>query len=131
MEIAELCTSALRLAGVGGVGRAPSAEEMNIAISALNQMLFSWGIDGLDLGWQTAAQFDDLLVDDAYVKAIRYSLAVELAAEFKRDLNPAVAAIAIDEMEKVRAALSDIDVQRLDPLVVRGSRGRFDYSRGY
>jgi hypothetical protein len=116
MTIGELVTRALQLAGVVGMNRAPSAAEMNDGIATLNEMLESWALDGMDLGLGTLAQTDEDLVDPAFVKGIRYSLAVELAGAhgILNELPATVIQSADDEQQKIRAALIDIDNLRCD-----------------
>jgi hypothetical protein len=61
------------------MNRAPSAAEMNDGVDSLNEMLQAWALDGMDLGLETLVQTDEDLLDAAFVKGIRYNLAVELA----------------------------------------------------
>lgn len=130
MLVSEICTRALKLAGVLGVGNAAaSAEDMDDAVTTFNQMLFSWALDGMDLGHSEAGQNDTLYVDEAYLKAIAYNLAIELSAEHGTALDDKVALIAIDEMSKVRAALVDIDIARCDTAIV-GTGRTFDHTTG-
>lgn len=120
MIVSDICTRALGLAGVTGTGSAASAEEMQIAVNAYNLMLFSWALDGLDVGHNdTSVSSDTVYIDQAYLKCVQYALAVELAAEFSTDLSPNVAAIALMEMDKVRAALADINLLGCDEAVAR------------
>lgn len=116
MLVSELVTRSLRLAGVVPHNRAPSAPEMNDAIKTLNEMMNSWGIDDLDLGWVDVAQTDIIRVDDAFLKGIRYSLAVELASEhgLEDTLSPLTVQIALNEQENIREALFEVDTLRLD-----------------
>jgi hypothetical protein len=131
MTVNDLVTRALQLAGVVGMTRAPSAAEMNDGIDTLNEMLASWAIDGMDLGLSTLIQTDDVLVDDSYMRGIRYSLAVELAGEhgLLSELPASVIATADTEMGKIRAALVDIDYLRADNSLLRLPKW-FDYTRG-
>lgn len=116
MTIAELVTRALQLAGVVGMNRAPSAPEMNDGIATMNEMLAAWALDGMDMGLGTLVQTDENLIDDAFVKGIRYNLAVELAGShgILSELPASVAVEAEAQKELIRAALSDIDNLRCD-----------------
>ena len=131
MTIAELVTRALQLAGVVGMNRAPSAAEMDDGIDSLNEMLFSWALDGLDLGWQTATQGETVLVDDAYLRGIRYSLAVDLAGAhgILNELPKSVLATADEEQAKIRAALFEVDNLRSDDALLRHRYG-FNHTTG-
>lgn len=119
MIVSDICTRALGLAGVDGVGAAPSAENMDIAVKAYNLMLYAWALDGLDLGHVTdAIASDTVYIDPAYLKAVQYALAVELSLELGTELSTLVAQIAINEMSNVRAALSDVNLLTCDTAIV-------------
>lgn len=122
MLVSELCTRSLKLCGILGQGdAAASAEDMNDAVATLNEMLTAWALEGMDVGHDiTATQNDNLYVDDAYIKAVRYALAVELSAEFNTPVTPAVVQIAIFEKENVRAALADINLLACDEAITGG-----------
>jgi hypothetical protein len=127
--VSEVVTRAARLAGVAGVGSALSAEDMDWGIDTLNDMLFAWALDGMDLGHSEVVSSDTLLVDDAYLRGIRYSLAVEMAAEKGTEIAATVPVIAMDEQGKIRAALCDIDEMRVDSALLRPPLS-FDHTSG-
>jgi hypothetical protein len=83
-------------------------------------MLSAWALDGMDLGLGTLAQTDEDLIDPAYVRGIRYSLAVELAGAhgILNELPATVTQIAFSEQDNIRAALVDIDNMRCDNAVL-------------
>ncbi len=120
MTINDLVTRALTLAGVVGLNRTPSAAEMDDGIASLNEMLEAWALDGMDMGLGTLVQTDDNMIDAAFVKCIRYNLAVELAGSHGI-LNELPANISIEaetQKELLRAALSDIDNLRCDNALI-------------
>lgn len=119
--VAQTVNRAARIAGVVGTGTNLSAEDMDWGIDLLNDMLHAWALDGMDLGHSTVAHSDTLYVDDAYVKGIKYSLAVEMAEEKGTDISNRAVAIAIEEQNRIRAALCDIDVLTLDDAIVPSS----------
>lgn len=131
MLVSELCTRSLKLCGILGQGdAAASAEDMNDAVATLNEMLTAWALEGMDVGHDiTAVQNDTLLVDDAYLKAIRYCLAVELSVEFNTPITPGVVQIALAEKDNVRAALSDIELLACDPAIAH-RRWTFNFTTG-
>ena len=133
MLVSAICQRALRLAGIFGTGdAAPSAEDMDEAVSALNEMLLSWELEGMALGHSyTAISTDTFLVDEAYHKAIRYCLAVDLAGSYDRQdkINAAIVQTAIMEKEKVRAALCDIDILNCDSALI-GPKLTFNHTTG-
>lgn len=60
--------------------------------------------------WSSVSQFTDLTTAQTYppgyAKALRYNLAVDLAAEFATQLSPIVSAIAVDSKAKLKRANS-------------------------
>lgn len=128
MTIGELVTRALQLAGVIGMGRAPSAAEMNDGIDTLNEMLQAWALDGMDLGLNTLVQTDTDMIDAAFVKGIRYNLAVELAGShgILNELPATVVGEAESQKELLRAALADIDNLRCDNSLI-GRKPFYDW----
>lgn len=114
MLVNELCSRSLHLAGVLGVGEAASSEDMNAAVDTLNDMLFAWALDGMDLGHSEVTSADTLYIDAAFIRAVRYSLAIELALEHGTQLMPGVAQGAEMERDRVRTALADINILEVD-----------------
>jgi hypothetical protein len=90
----QLVTGALRLATVVAAGEQATAEDMADGIEALNQMAAALKIDGIDLQWVSVDSNTDLTLDDAYIKALKYLLAVDLAPEYGLTIAPAVIAQA-------------------------------------
>lgn len=131
MSIAELITRALQLAGVVGMNRTPSADEMTDGLDTLNDMLQAWTLDGMDLGLSALETSDEDLLDPAYIRGIRYSLAVELASAhgILNELPDYVVGLADSEQDKIRAALADIDYARVDPALLNG-RISFNHTTG-
>jgi hypothetical protein len=81
---------------------------MNDGIDTLNEMLAAWALDGMDLGLETLVQTDEDLIDAAFVKGIRYNLAVELAGShgILNELPGSVVNEAETQKELIRAALA-------------------------
>jgi hypothetical protein len=131
MTVAELVTRSLQLAGVVGMNRAPSAAEMTDGTDTLNEMVAAWAIDGMDLGVAAMIQGQDVLVDEAYMRGLRYNLAVELAGAYGilNELPKSVSDLADSEQGKIRAALCDIDNLRCDDALI-GRRYGFDHTTG-
>ena len=128
MTIGDLVTRALQLAGVVGMNRAPSAAEMNDGIDTLNEMLNAWALDGMDLRLGELFQGDSDLLDPAFVKGIRYSLAVELAGAhgILKELPKTIVAGAESEQDKIRAALADVNNMRCDNALI-GRKPFYDW----
>lgn len=131
MLVSQLVTRSLRLAGVTPHNRAPSAAEMNDGVSLLNEMLNSWAIDGLDLGWVDVEQTDIVRVDDAYLKGIKYCLAVDIAGEHGLEdiLSAITIQVALSEKENIRSSLFEVDNLRIDNALLHGNTG-FSFTNG-
>ena len=127
--VAQVVNRAARLAGVVGTGTNLSAEDMDWGVDLYNDMLFAWAMDGMDLGHSTATSNDTLYVDEAFVKGVKYSLAVEMAEEKGTEVSNRTVVIAIEEQGRIRAALSDIDIQTMDDAIVR-PRHVFNHTTG-
>jgi hypothetical protein len=130
MLVSEIVTRAARLAGKAGQGSALSAEDMNWGVDLLNDMLFAWALDGMDVGHASVVvSTDTLLIDDAYLKGVKYNLAVEIAQEGGTELMPGVPLIAEDEKGRIRASLCDIDVLSADKALLNPPLS-FDHTSG-
>jgi hypothetical protein len=84
----DIVTRALRSLRVLASGDTPSADEAADGLTALNDMLFAWRIDGIDLGHVALASSDTLDVPDDHLFTIRLSLAERLAGEYGAALSP-------------------------------------------
>lgn len=89
-------TRALRLVNAIEAGEPPSAEEAVDVLASLNEMVHGWENAGINIGWSTVGQDDELLVHDKYLEGIRYNLAVRIAAEWDGiDAPASVVGIAV------------------------------------
>lgn len=75
--------------------------------------------------WQVLQYFPNLAqkltFPPGYLECLRYNLAVRLAAEFgKEQINPAIPAIAIDSMGKIKSFNIPITEMKLDPALSGG-----------
>ncbi len=92
----DIITRSLRLINAIEAGETASAEDAVDSLAALNEMVFGWENVGIEIGWASVGQSDTLCVHDKYLEAIRYNLAVRLAAEWDGIDAPAtVIAIAV------------------------------------
>lgn len=80
--------------------------------------------------WQALTKFADLTTDytfpEAYEKAIRYSLAVDLAPEYGAELRPEVVSQALSSRAAIKSMNSPIIELRCDPAVT-GQGGIYDW----
>ncbi len=82
------------------------------------------------------AQFADLTTQyrlpAGYAKALRYNLAVELAPEFGRQVDPVVLMTASASLRQVKAANLKMAELSLDPAIGTGQQGAYNvYTDGY
>jgi hypothetical protein len=96
----QLINRTLRLLGVKAEGQTATPEQSVGALDAMNDMLFAWRDQGVDLGHTALALGDTIPYQDDHLAAIRYSLAVELAPEYGR---PVQGEIAANQMKYFRA----------------------------
>ncbi len=87
--VQDVCTFAMRK--IAGMGESAEADEMEVALELLNDMLAEWRIDGLDIGTSGVLALSDVLtIPDEYLSAVKYSLTVLIAEEFDRELSQTV-----------------------------------------
>ncbi len=76
--------------------------------------------------WSVMAQFatvdEEIAFAPGYGKALRYNLAVELAAEYGKDISPAVVANAIASKAAIKSFNSVSPVMDIDSAIVGSSR---------
>lgn len=122
----DIITRALKLVRAVPAGETPSDEEMTDALDALNDMLHSWALKGIDVGHTTLGLTDTVTLPDAYLKAVRYNLAVELAPEYGVPLAPEIVHQATIELSRLHIdqhSVEEVDFDRtLTALVAHGDR---------
>lgn len=78
---------ALRLIGVLATGQTVTAEDLAQGLDALNEMLATWPDQGIPLDATPLALGETLEFPANHIAPIRYSLAVELAPEYEKQLS--------------------------------------------
>lgn len=63
-----------------GVGASPTAREMTYGLRRLNEMLFAWRIQGIDLGHVSLAESDAIDLPDDHLSILRLNLARNMPA---------------------------------------------------
>jgi hypothetical protein len=121
MTNAELIASALRLIGVVAEGIPLTDEQAVDGMESMNQMLYEWDADGIDVGFipQTAVEDESPLYADAQF-AVRYNLALILAPEYGVEPRSTVIAFARDGYnrllrEAMVAKMTEADMSHLAP----------------
>jgi hypothetical protein len=82
-------------------------------------------------GWQALTQFTDLTTDNTfppgYIDAIKYNLAVRIAAEWPGNITPLAADLATKSMAKIKGLnVPEIRIS-IDPILGGGQGGRYDW----
>lgn len=120
----DIVTRALRKRRIIAVGVTPDAAEMADGISDLNDMLFAWRIDGIDIGHQTVAEADTLDVPDDHILPIVLSLA-ERMTDYGGQMDPADIVAAEKGRDALRAQYFHIG-----ELVCEGARNGLPVNDG-
>lgn len=109
----DVCSFALRK--ITGVGETADADELDLAVEVLNDMLAEWRGTGADVGAPAKlVSADDLTVADEYISAIKYNLAVRLAEEFDRPLTPLLIENAKRGLQLIKNSLLSRDVAKAE-----------------
>lgn len=107
----------LRLAGVLEEGENASAEMINDALSACNDMLAEWSEHGIRINDGDLALTDTFPLDPSEARAVRYNLAVELAPEYERDPRPIVVAVANNTYRRLQRKFLTVNDMELDSML--------------
>ena len=81
--------------------------------------------------WTALAQFPDLVTDftfpPGYRRAIRYNLALEMAPEYGKAIDPAVAAIAVQSKAAIKSQNIQVVDLRVDPALVAPNQALYNW----
>jgi len=99
----QVINRALKRLKVIGVGASPTANETTDCLEALNDMLFAWRIDGIDLAHTTLLSSDAIDVDDDHIEAIALNLAKRVGGMFGRELSKEDQRLALEGEMALRA----------------------------
>ncbi len=113
--VREIVREALWISGIVPLGRDEKAAELNFGVHTLNDMLSAWALDGIDLEQAELADADEPTFDAAYLKGVKYNLAVEMASgPFNVQVTQGVVSTAIDQKSLIRTALFTISDMTFD-----------------
>lgn len=90
----DVIKAALRKLRVLPSGGTPTAAETADCLDALNDMLSSWAISGIDLAPVTLASGDSIDVPDDHLEALKANLALRIADDFGAQITPTLVAQA-------------------------------------
>ena len=81
--------------------------------------------------WTPLTQFTDLVTDNTfppgYIDAIKYNLALRIAADFNRPINPAIALFAKEGIARIKGLNVQPVKVKMDPIVSGGAGGHYDW----
>lgn len=129
----DIATDALMAIGIVGVGRAPTAEEMQRALTRMRRMFGSWELEGVRLGDLVGAALTTTTViplPESHLEAVEDNLAARLAREFGRQLDPSLVADAARGFQALQAAYIQVPIVDIDP-ALRGDRGAWPWGYPY
>src|SRR3990172_1040655 len=111
----EIITDSLRLLGVLAEGATPTAEQAADCLRMLNQLLATWEIDNITLGY--FAQSDPAAtcpIPDWAEKGVYGQLALDLAPQFHAVVTAAGLKIAQDGYELILRTLMNLRLKGVD-----------------
>ena len=108
---------ALRLLAITQTGEEPSADEAQDALSALNEMLFSWELESIPLEHIEMAWTDTLPFPTNHIRPITYNLALVLADEYGKQPTQMVFDIAQRGYRNLQNFYLDYDDLPVDPAI--------------
>ena len=123
----DLITGALQLLGVVGETEQPSAEQGELGLTTLNDMLEFWAEDDIDVGQypQTDLQAD-WPGSPGTVGTVKANLAIYLAPHYQREPSPMVVAMASAGYQKLVRDLVSSQLQPLDMSHLHRGDGDWD-----
>lgn len=122
----DIIRRAMRVARVLAVGQNPSAADTQDCLTIFNQMLYAWAHHGINLNLPTLTSSDTVDVPDDVLMGLSYNLAMLIAPEYERPIDPVVAAIAMNEFNRLQRTYAYIPV--VDLGLPRESSVAVDYA---
>ena len=90
----ELITRSMVKINIIARGEAPTAIEAVDGLAALNEMLHAWETDGIHIGHTDLSLDSTIDLPDSHIRGARLLLAVELASEHEKQIDPVTLAMA-------------------------------------
>lgn len=106
--------TALRLISAIQPNETPTADEAQDGLEALNDLLSSWALHGVEVDHSSLVLDDDVNLPDSHMQGIKYILAVKLAPEYGVAITPEVASVADHEWQKIQAHHTTVEEMSLD-----------------
>jgi len=104
--VTDIVTGALQLLEVNVAESAIEAPEAEDGLTALNDMMNEWNVDGIDVGYEALDSVEDeLFVKLGSIGAIKANLAVYIAPEYGRTVSTSLEARAKRSKRSLRASI--------------------------
>jgi hypothetical protein len=110
----DVITRALRFAGVLASGETAASDDAADALTALNQMLAGWEMEGIRMGLPALALTDTLAIPDAHIEGVVMGLAMVLCQEYGRQPGPVLLTRATRTRQALQAAYFQMPASRGD-----------------
>jgi hypothetical protein len=102
MSNLSLVNDALRLIGVLPEGQDASAEQGEIALRTVTDLVDEWGDDGIIVTWDSNPQLSgECSLNGTELNAVRYALAVKLCPMYGRDPSGSLAMLANNAVNRL------------------------------
>jgi hypothetical protein len=102
----DVITGALKLLEVKTDESAVTASEAEDGLTALNDMMNEWNVDGINIGYESLEDTEDTLyVNLGAIGAMKSNLAVYIAPEYGRVVTPSLEMRAKNSKKALRASI--------------------------
>ena len=129
MTVQTKINRAFRLSGILAKGQTLDSDDSADALEALNDMLANWATDyGAPVSSGGLALSDSFPYDSADERAIVYNLAMELYPEYGAPINPIVAGVAEETLNRIKARYMDVPDSIFDNAILNNTE--FDITTG-
>ena len=127
--VTEIVNGALLLLEVRTAEAAVTPQEAEDGLASLNDMMNEWNVDGINVGYETLSNIEDILyVDLGAIGAIKSNLAVYIAPEYGRVVLPSLQKRADRSKKSLRASIKLNPTQYPDSLPVGSGNEGNNYS---
>ena len=117
--VTEVVTGALQLLEIRTAESPIEANEAEDGLTALNDMMNEWNVDGINVGYESLDNVEDRLhVKLGAVGAIKANLAVYIAPEYGKSVSAALALRAKTSKRSLRGAIKLNDAEFPDTLPI-------------
>lgn len=117
--VTEVVTGALQLLEIRTAESPIEANEAEDGLTALNDMMNEWNVDGINIGYESLDNVEDLLhVKLGSVGAIKANLAIYIAPEYGKAVSSALALRAKTSKNSLRGAIKLNDAEFPDTLPI-------------